>query len=455
MPELNPLLYTARPETETRGTTIGRAREIWPVHIDPVTLAKTAQIAPIERVVGPQLGDAFATNAAYLDPTYDADYRNKQLALLAALERRASGQDPSLAKLNVQENFDRIIASQRGAAAASRGNPALAMRLSAIQGGELQQQASREGVRAALEERYATEQQIASVSAQGREAEFQRSATQAQLEQQAAALTAQAQNERTVQQGELTFRGDLSNQAAENARLSQQAGFDQATNTYNANTENSRSLQQAQLIQDTLRGNQSAVNDRNMQQGNIAGGIQQSTLAANAQKEAAAKAASAAIVSAQIRADVDGYGYSLNALTNAGSSQGNLAAQGENADVNAQNNTNTNNATLAGSIFQGGGAAIASDERAKKDVEPGNDKTKQFLNALEARNFKYKQPHKHGAGEHTGIMAQDMEKSELGREVVVDTAGGKMIDMKRGMMAVFAAQANLNKRINEIEGKKR
>lgn len=97
--------------------------------------------------------------------------------------------------------------------------------------------------------------------------------------------------------------------------------------------------------------------------------------------------------------------------------------------------------------------AALSDKDKKKKVS----KEKDFLNKLNAYSFEYKDPEAPGAqpGRQVGIMAQDAEKSEMGKSFVMDTPSGKMLDMQKGFGAILAAQANLNKRLDQIEKKKK
>lgn len=110
--------------------------------------------------------------------------------------------------------------------------------------------------------------------------------------------------------------------------------------------------------------------------------------------------------------------------------------------------------SVVGSIGQ---LAAASDERMKKDVKPASKKMKSFLDALDSKSYKYKNDKEPGTrpGKNFGIMAQDLEKSEVGKTMVMDVGGKKMVDMQKGFGAVLAAQAELNKRINALEKKKK
>ena len=78
-----------------------------------------------------------------------------------------------------------------------------------------------------------------------------------------------------------------------------------------------------------------------------------------------------------------------------------------------------------------------------------------FLDKIKAYEYEYKDP-KYGAGKYLSPMAQDLEKSEIGKSMVVDTPEGKMVDYARGAGAYLAAASNLNERLQKLEkGKKR
>lgn len=103
----------------------------------------------------------------------------------------------------------------------------------------------------------------------------------------------------------------------------------------------------------------------------------------------------------------------------------------------------------------GGAGSILSDENVKTDIKSADGKIKDFLDQLGAHQYKYKESveGKPGAapGKHTGPMAQELEKSELGKEMVVDTPDGKGVDFARGLSTILAAQAQLNKRLEAVE----
>lgn len=112
--------------------------------------------------------------------------------------------------------------------------------------------------------------------------------------------------------------------------------------------------------------------------------------------------------------------------------------------------------SLLGGAAAVGAAGIKSDKNSKKDIKDGSSAVKDFLDALSAKTYSYKNPNEDGAapGKRVGILAQDLEKSGVGRTMVMDTPHGKMVDTTQGFGAILAAQAELNKRLNALEKKK-
>lgn len=97
--------------------------------------------------------------------------------------------------------------------------------------------------------------------------------------------------------------------------------------------------------------------------------------------------------------------------------------------------------------------AMMSDKRAKKDINsnPGSsDEIGKFINALHAYEYEYKDP-QHGTGKKMGVMAQDLEKTEVGRTMVDKRPDGlKVIDTNKAIGVALAAIADLNQKIKKV-----
>ena len=119
-------------------------------------------------------------------------------------------------------------------------------------------------------------------------------------------------------------------------------------------------------------------------------------------------------------------------------------------------------AKVAAAQSQGaGGAAAASDVSLKENInqteKSGSEMVGEFLDALKSYTYNYKDKENNGQknpeGKVTSVMAQDLEKSKLGKQMVVDGPDGKMVDYGQGMAPLFAAIAELNQRTKKLEKK--
>lgn len=168
----------------------------------------------------------------------------------------------------------------------------------------------------------------------------------------------------------------------------------------------------------------------------------------------------------------------------------NSIAQANAARVNMQGNVNSSNAHIAGinakaqadmvagamagmssgSGMMGGGGgggggggssassgagsmgmlAMMSDERAKKNIKPGDTDAKAFMDKLQPKGYDYKDP-ANGQGHQLGVMAQDMEKAAP--NLVKETPEGKMIDYSQAGGHLMASIGDLNARLKALEGK--
>jgi hypothetical protein len=106
------------------------------------------------------------------------------------------------------------------------------------------------------------------------------------------------------------------------------------------------------------------------------------------------------------------------------------------------------------------GATAASDENLKKDIKDGgHDATKvisEFMDALKSYTYEYKDKASNGRknpeGEVTSVMAQDLEKSSVGKRAVKEGLDGKEVDYAQLMAPMLASMAELNKRLKKVEG---
>ncbi|MGZ3770059.1 MAG: tail fiber domain-containing protein [Bdellovibrio sp.] len=97
---------------------------------------------------------------------------------------------------------------------------------------------------------------------------------------------------------------------------------------------------------------------------------------------------------------------------------------------------------MAGGKGGGGAGALFSDERLKTNIEPvSKEDLDEMKKHLKAYAFNYVSDD-FGKGDWIGIMAQDLEKSKLGKTLVVENEKGqKMIDTKKVMSLFLATMA--------------
>lgn len=100
------------------------------------------------------------------------------------------------------------------------------------------------------------------------------------------------------------------------------------------------------------------------------------------------------------------------------------------------------------------GALGASDERLKENVSDAGPAIDRMLSSLAAKSYDYKEPEVDGGGRRTGVMAQDLEKSDLGERLVMDTARGKYVNYERALPLLLASAARLSERLDSFENSK-
>lgn len=129
-----------------------------------------------------------------------------------------------------------------------------------------------------------------------------------------------------------------------------------------------------------------------------------------------------------------------------------LGTQQTNANIGAGNQQFWGQ--LGGSGAGAVGAAFASDEKTKKNVQPGGSEVQAFLDDIRSKGFDYKTSGPGMApGRHVGVMAQDLEAAgPIGKGMVATAPGGvKMVDAGQAAGTALAASADLNERLKRLE----
>jgi len=231
---------------------------------------------------------------------------------------------------------------------------------------------------------------------------------------------------------------------------------------------------QLQLKRGTDRNISQIVGNVNAQRNNQSLALREG-LRAQAGAGQTAAGDSAMLRAQEMQSAQEAYAQDLNrqqiALQNRESTKAGISSQTQQlqagANLNQQQQTKKEftrgmdmaNSMMKGSGSSGGGMAAmgGSDENIKKNVKNVSSKDlEDFAEKLNAKKFNYKQPNGelYQNGEVTGIMAQDLEKSKIGKTMVVESDEGKMVDFKRAVPVTMAAISDIMKRIKKIEKSK-
>lgn len=308
-----------------------------------------------------------------------------------------------------QRDFSRVLLARAQGKAPSAAESQLRLGLGQALQQQQAQAASQRGVSAGLAQRLAAQTGERLVADTNAQAATLRAQEQAQAEAAYTGAVAQA-------------RG----QELDTARLGQeanvaQAGLTQQTALANAGFEQQTELQNQQVQLQAQQAREQAISTY------LGMGMTREQATQQALADEQAQNTQRIVAAQQLNAGVA-------AGNQAASTQGRAALVG-----------------MAGSII--GGALSKSDRRAKTKIARASARDmRDFVAKLNAVTFRYKKPEEDGQGDHVGIMAQDAEKSKVGRTFVVDTPGGKMLDIRRGFGAVLASQKALHDRIADLEG---
>lgn len=134
-----------------------------------------------------------------------------------------------------------------------------------------------------------------------------------------------------------------------------------------------------------------------------------------------------------------------------------VALQQSLANQNAMIQQRAQNLNTLSSVGQGAASfAMASDENAKENIKPADNvaaAVAELMKHIKPSEYEYKDE-KHGAGKKVGVMAQDLEKSKIGKTMVDESPDGtKMVDTNKAIGALLAASAEMHKKIQKLEKK--
>lgn len=415
-----------------------------PPMIDP---NKYVNAAPKE---APQ-AQTFTMAPTTLDQTASNESRTYQDFLAKQLQQQASGQGPSLAQGQFQNNLDQSIAAQHAmAASATGGNIGLAQRQAAVNTGNLNLQAANQAAQLRMQEQLAAEGLLGTTAGTMRGQDLGAATTQAGLTQDTGKFNAGA-----LQQGS-QFNTDQKAKhdalVAEYVKMGLTAeGANQAA-IADMNRTSLGATDLATKVDIANAASKNAATAGTMKTLGTLGGAAVGMFAGGPVGAAAGATAGGALAGgmAEPASTAESANY-LPATPNAGYSYP-TAYQSAGMDFSGAMNP-TGQPTY--NYMPAPSPVATSDERAKKDIKPGDRDMKSFLDALAPHTYEYKRK-SDGEGPHTSVMAQELEKTPMGARMVKAAPDGtKQVDYGEGLATMTAAMAYLNDRLNTIESGKK
>ena len=391
------------------------------------------------------------------DASQQAQFRGQQQSLAQQLSAQSRGEGPSVAGMQLKQATDRNLAQQLAMqAGASGANAAAARRQAANQAGVLGQQAAGQSAMLRLQEQQAAQQQLAGVTAQGRQADI-------------AMATADADR---------NLRANLANQGVDLDVLKANAAAGNAAAEANLRAELAKMGLDDAMIQSYLAGETGLLTG---QQQSL---MQQQATAANARaQEAASKSsmmgglmqAGAAIGSAIATAGPAAAASDINVKKNIRPLTEEDQKKENKVEAQAVKNKKTLAEALkgigkAGQVKDlGGGIASAgdsvakaimssksaeatSDEDVKEGVKPAGNKLDEVMDNLTASEYEYIDDKYGDSGKHVSVMAQDLQKSEIGSRAVSETEDGSLqVDYAKLLPAILAESVQNRKKVTKLE----
>lgn len=394
----------------------------------------------------PEMQAADIGGAAQIDTGAQEEFRQRQIALADQLAAQARGEGPSLASMQLQEGRDANIAQAMALAASQRGQTAgQGLRQIAEQATQATSQAAADAARARVAEQLAAREQLAGVAQTGRAADIGLATDQAALEQ-----------EEAIRQAELAQSAAGSNleSALETQRLKD------AMSQFHTGAELGLGLEEREAARDLERLKaeqelgvqgvaQKAYEGASGRRGSLLAGIGEgiASVFSDVTLKKNIKDGEDGVMDMLDRVNADSNAPMTNGHRRLGKSIGKMSAPlGDMIGMGGDGGGGF--MKMLGSLV--GGAAAASDRDLKKNLEEDPEKLDEFLNAIKAYEYEYKDK-EHGEGKYISPMAQDLEKSEIGKSMVLDTPEGKMVDYGRAAGSMLAATAMLNNKVDDLE----
>lgn len=431
---------------------------------------------PNQTMAGPQSVTVAQVTGANINTVPQDEARWRQVAMLDSLRNAAEGNGESAANATLQSSTDRNLAASLASAAASGGSPA-AYRKAAFDRAQISQDAAAQSAALRANEISTARSQGVAAAEGLRGQDMSLASGQAGLTQQARLANQAAANANTSQNTQLTQDAAKTNLLSGVEQQAQRDQLIQQLQTQDFTLDEAQrqaDIQQKQFNASLLAQQEAAKNGVSASNSASAGQAGASVIGAIASTAAAAS-------DERVKKKVEDGDTSTERMLDAMGEQKTAATQAAPAEKTVGDRFAAAGKALGKSMSGGmgggssAGAAISdkatarlegmtdaaaararkpyavSDKGAKKNVEDGGDHVQAFLDSLAAKDYDYKDPGKHGEGRRTGVMAQDVESTPMGKPIVMERDGVKMLDLNKATSAALASLANINKRLRALE----
>lgn len=398
-------------------------------------------------------------------------FRGRQMSLADALQAQSMGQGPSLAQLQLRQGTDRNIAQAMALGASQRGgSPGLAQRQIAQQTAAANQQAAMQAAQTRMAEQLAAREQLGGVLQGGRGQDIGLATSQAQLDQERNLANAQAQNAYNMNKASVAAANQKNLMDYQKLMADQYSSANAANQAAYADA----SKRRGEMVSNVGTAIASMASDRKLKKNISSYSMSDEDQKKDVKSYHPDSAGTESLKSAfktpppkekKKKEAEEKYPGLAPSISDALGKFASAYSDEEGKDhvkqvappAPAEDSDSKNPLKSIMSMVKGSGASssglsglMSSDEEAKDHLKsPG--KLQSFLDALKAYEYEYKEPEKFGYGKHISPMAQDIEKSELGKPGVVETSEGKMVDYGKLGGVMLASQALMNDRLNDLE----
>lgn len=298
----------------------------------------------------------------------------------------------------------------------------------------------------------------------------------------AAAANAAASQQATLDQGSSQFNAGQVNDATKLA-----AQMQAQNSQFNATQGNAASLEAARLAQQSSQFNAGQANDLATKQAALDAQTGQfNATSTNAASQFGAQAqnqvglTNATLTNTTNNANVDAILKSTQlddaqkkALIDAMQNEEKMTLGADNDAATIAAADAARRAKLVGDTMQSAGSLgssllpMLSDKAQKRDIKSlaaavserihdDEDDIGEFLSKVRPVSYRYKDSSLDGAapGKRYGILAQDLERSPMGKSLVIDSREGKKVDVAQAVGAMLAAMAQMHGRLKSVEGRR-